>query len=504
MVSRRFNIRMGVSRTSAFLTAILILLSIAGQAYASSMDLHDLAIRFRPYIKTTRDHGHGETIRPASWQWFLGKVSLVIDYEPTRDFNCLAGTKGTDDQWPDGDIVERPKQDQPGLMDSNYLATHPSAILSPPGADVRPSGTPPQASVNQGYALHLDDKSVGEQGEPWSTVVTTGDGFYAHAEEIPDQNGGYTGLVNIEYTVIWPYNAGMCSYHHGDMTTMTVVYDRASDLITRLTYSAHGVILQVFQIAPTPQVRVVTLKGMDDNGNVQSVRAAQVLMTSLVEAGDDHFTPGDAYIYLAQDPETNRFEHPVVYAEYNSHEFWPNPTGKELTVASHDGDGFSFLASKLIEDLGTVANPNMNDAPFLFFNGAWGTDPRPVMQHKTWFWPKGRANNPYLISKFTDGDPYVSDFTTFDTHYVNGSITWPPASAYTDPSTAIVYVDPAASPSQWGLFNDPSRAFHDLDTAFSFLPNGGTLVLLGGTYPSPVVLDRPSTIRALTTAKFGR
>jgi hypothetical protein len=144
-------------------------------AAPASPSLHDLAIRFRPYIKTTRDSNHGENIRPASWQWFLSRVSLVIGYVPTKDFNCDAGKLGTDDQWPDGSIVPRPAQDLPGLMDHTYLAAHPGAILTPMGADVRPSA-PPAPSVNQGYALHLDDKSSGRQGEDWASVVNNGDG----------------------------------------------------------------------------------------------------------------------------------------------------------------------------------------------------------------------------------------------------------------------------------------------------------------------------------------
>ena len=493
-------------RLASCVATFIMMLSAAGKAGASpaNTSLHDLAIRFRPYIKTTRDSGHGENIRPASWSWFLGKVSLVVGYKPTKDFNCEAGRLGTDDQWPDGSIVARPPKDSPGLIDSAYLSTNPAAILTPPGADVRPMGTPPVASINQGYALHLDDKSKSRQGEDWSTILSTGDGIYAHAEEVPDQNGGYTGLVNIEYMVLWPYNAGICSYHHGDITTMTVVYDRASDLVTRVSYSMHGVVFEAFQVAPAPQVRVVTLDGKDDDGNVQTVSAAQVLMLSLVEAGDSHFTAGDAYVYFVQDPETGRFEHPVAYAEYNSHELWPNATGKELTVASHKGDGFSFLTSKLLEDLGTVANPNTNDAPFLFFNGAWGTDPRPVMQHRTWFWPQGRGNNPYLIAKFTDPDPYTSDFTTFDTHYVNGTMTWPPSAAYDSLSGAVEYVDPTVSVDTWARFNDPTSPFRDVNAALSFLPNGGTLVLVGGLYPEPRILDRPCVLRAPKGVTFGR
>jgi len=482
-----------MSITSVALTVLLFDAPLPARAQTSTPSPHDLAIRFRPYLKTTRDSGHGETIRPASWQWFLGNVSLVIGYKPTKDFNCAAGTMGTDDQWPDGDIVARP--DGGGLMDHSYLLTHSDQILTPRGADVR-TGSPSSPAVNQGYALHLDDKKSGEQGEPWSAVTATGDGLYMHAEEINAADGSDAGMVNIEYTVAWPYNAGICSYHHGDLTTMTVVYDRASDLITRLSYSAHGVALEEFQIAPTPQVRIVTLTGEDDQGKAQTVRAAQVLMLGVFEGGDSHYTPCDAYVYLAQDPETGRFEHPVVYAEYNSHEFWPNPSGGETTVAKHTGDGFSFLASDRIEDLGTVAKPNSTDAPFLFFNGAWGTDPRPVMQHKTWYWPGpgGRAANPYGITGFTDRDPYTS----------LGDMKWPPDPGYADLSKAVEYVSPNVAPDKFAEFNSVQFAFPDVSTALSFLPKGGTLIFANGEYPGAQTFDRPSTLRALVPVTFGR
>jgi hypothetical protein len=69
---------------------------------------------------------------------------------------------------------------------------------------------------------------------------------------------------------------------------------------------------------------------------------------------------------------------------------------------------------------------------------------------------------------------------------------------------AIEFVDPSTSAERFALFNDQNSPFQNLDATLSFAPTGGTIVFVKGTFPGPRLLDRPSTLRALTPVTLGR
>jgi hypothetical protein len=458
--------RLGLDLLVALLVSAGATRAMAG---LSGDEARALARRFRPYVKTTLDGGTGERLHPASWPWFIRHATLVKAYKPTT---CAAG-KGTNDDWPNGTPI----------LTATDLAVTPWRLIAASGSDFTApdgQGSPPP---DLGYALHLDEEGS-RGGQPWDDVVHAGEGIYAHVEDVLSADGAAdTGLVNIEYTIVWAYNEAYCSHHHGDLTSFVVVYDRRADLLTRVTYSVHGCALESFRIANPRSIRAERLTGRDDSGNVQSIAAAAVFVSegNQYQQGDDH-TPGEPYVYLAQDPVSLRYEHPVVFAEHGAHELWPNPTGKVTSAPQHDGDGFSFLPDR-VQVLGSAESPEPGQEPFLRYNGRFGTDPQSIVMHRTWYWPAGRASNAFRIpaERFTDPDPYLT----------LGSLIWPPSPEYVD-RKPMAHV--SREHGQTFALDDARQPFPDVATALAFLPAGGTLSLAAGVYPDAVVLDRPCTL----------
>ena len=414
------------------------------QAALSAQDAQVFAQRFRPYLKTTLADGELETARPCSWQWFVGSCNL----EDSSD-----------------DVVV------PQLS----MAADPSALLQPPGADV----TVAHAGANDpGYTLHLA-ADVYQDGEPWIYVIHDAHGVYAHVEEVDNT------LVNIEYTILWAFNRATANDHDGDITSITVVYDRGCDRLTRVTYSLHGVVLESFRLAQPVSIELVQLIGTDQNLNAATVSAAKLSVgpSDSYEEGEGLLSASDPYVYLARDPVSLRFEHPVIYAENGAHEPWPNSTGWEDFAPAHTGDGLSFLPDS-VHVLGTLLAPNLDDVPFLRYNGTFGTDPAAIIFHRSWFWPQGRTNNPYGIpeSRFSDSDPYVT----------HDNLLWPPSHEF-EGVQITMFVDWRVGTAFDGSAASP---FPDPMTADSFLPKGGTLSVAAGHYAGPAILSRACTVVA--------
>src|SRR5262249_10239495 len=153
-----------------------------------------------------------------------------------------------------------PPSDSPFTSCPPAPASPPDLTLPPQLSDLGPSG-----QHDLGYALYL--KSAADRnGEDWSAIIQNGDGLYAHVQEIGDANGNDTNLVNIEYSILWAYNDGVCSQHHGDITSVVLVYDRAADRVTRMTYSIHGSTLLIFRTALPDKFTADTLPGTAPSG----------------------------------------------------------------------------------------------------------------------------------------------------------------------------------------------------------------------------------------------
>jgi hypothetical protein len=460
------------------------------QADLSTNEQQYYAQRFRPYIKTDTSHDDfddcelfpnvhpadpTEPHHPCNWEWFVGNCYLVRGYHSIQcDFGPLVRSQGTGDprlenQWPDGTIVL-----PPGSLVAPYLW---ELRAQQPSSDVRYAG-----GQDFGWALESNTKD-NWKGEDWTNVIYNGHGIYAHVEEVPK-----TTLINIEYTILWAYNSAMANMHNGDLTTMTCVYDKGCDLLTRVTYLAHGAILQSYRTAQ-PQVNLWNLSGLDENESGVCVRVAQLNISyndaatvlqgpcaGSSEICSPNCTASDPYLYFAYDPDTCRYEHPVVFAEYASHEFWPNPSGSACTAPAHGGNGVSFLPSN-VQVLGTLANPVPEHEPFLFYNGLMGTDPKGIIFHGTWYWPNGLLYG-IPTNRIDDPSPYRQ----------RGNLPWPPAQEFTN-GPPTVYVDWRASGN--GTASSP---FPDVGTGCSFVPLNGIISVTNGIYTGPPVISRPCTI----------
>jgi hypothetical protein len=415
----------------------------SAKAQLTALEQQALAQRFRPYFKTSLEDNQAEPVHPCNWQWFVGHCNLRINDE----------------------IV---------VLTAQQLAANPARLIEPSGADIRTSPL-----TSPGYILTLSNDTY-LSGEPWNLVIHEGHGIYAHVEEI-DQT-----LVNIEYSVLWPYNQTTVFFgkHHGDLTTMTVIYDRGCDKLVRVTYVTHGEVIQTFRITHPSRIQFVVLKGLDMNGNQTTVEAAQLGI-----AGVDQRQEGPSWhspcnlptVYLAKDPVSSRFEHPVIYVEWGAHEFWPAPCGSAFSAPKHDGDGLSFLPD-VVQMLGTLDSPESVHVPFIYYNGKLGDDPQPLLLHRTFFWPEGRDHNRYGIpeDRFSDRSPYEQ----------HDQVAWPPTHDCAG-GNLFVYVDRKNT----GLINGSSQyPFRTVAQALAFVPLGGSIVIAPGSYPENLVISRPSKL----------
>lgn len=524
-----------------------IVLALGWQAAAQStpptlQDKVMLANRFRPFVMTSLNGNGPETFRPATWQWLVARSTLVQGYESYPCIhNVIRINFGSDDHWPQGSSVSLAGK----VVDTAALSENQGLILEVPNASVvGVNGT----LVKPAYALHLNDAPPGTEdykhGEPWADVLSSGDGFYAHVEQIKDLSGNPLPLYNIEYTIFWAYNSSYCDNHNGDITTMVVVYDKRIDQITRVAYSVHGTAIEQFNIAKANQYDSYALLWQDAMGAVQSVPSIsfEIADDRQYQQGNDH-SPGTPVVYFVPDPDTGLYEHPVAMAEVGGHEMWPNTTGSVIAASAHFAEGLSFLTPKAVVIQGAngatspsgmkmLQNDTFNDpnAPFLYFSGLMGTDPNPPMRHRTWYWPEGRvgpqAGVPVDCSKpattavtplnrfklpdnmFTDPelyDPYCplkTDTATFN---------WPPDSDYAGEAPYVVVssqVLPLPMTSQPAgrsgvksslnakvqmppaKMNIDSAPFADVLVALSVTPCGGVMKLEPGKYHVPFTLKR--------------
>lgn len=292
-----------------------------------------LAQRFRPYLKFSRavDAGSGvvdEKYRPASWRWLYSNSSLVVH----------------------GDVIQA------------NLTTNPEIVLEY-------SKMPNYA--NDSVSLIPGPGAWG--GQSWAEVQA-GEGIYARLSELGDTAGQ---MVIITYWVLFARNDG-AQNHDGDLIGVMLVYDRASDAIVRVAYSAHGTTLHTFDLTNADLPVAVILRGRTIDGGQESVEAVRVAVPESAFAADGRglIQPSFPHVYFTKDPETGNYEHLAVYMEWGAHEPYPNEGGSFFGTTRND-DGISFLPSKV-----AVLGPA--DAPFMAYGGLLGDDPKAIQRHKMW------------------------------------------------------------------------------------------------------------------------
>jgi hypothetical protein len=207
----------------------------------------------------------------------------------------------------------------------------------------------------------------------------------------------------------------------------------------------------------------------------------------------------DAHVFLVADPQSGKFEHPVVFVENGTHESWPGESGYMTTAGSHNGKGPSWLPKGLTLLARYDSDPNAN-TPFLHFNGAFGSDGASLVLHRTWCWPTDPSGHyapcshfyapllPHAVSipdevdhvpgnRFSDNKPYEKI----------GGLVWP--QVVDVPTSGDVF---AVSAAQAGNGQE-AHPFGGVDVALSAMPAGWTLHLQAGAYPAET-LTKPVTI----------
>lgn len=524
-----FGFRLAVAAALAFVCLTLTLAVTSYPTFAQApvtypaclqtapQDPACLAQRFRPYLKYSKDTDSStgnymdEPIHPATWQWYLQQSNLISTQtnttihtaaELTSNPNLLISDRIN---CPTCDLRNQTNGQPNGQNDIGL-----QALLY----------APDMAGVDF-WDWYLTSTWKNWQGPSnWADIISGnlpgGSPIYAHVEQV----AGNPDLYNVEYITLYPFNYGLadktCRWgaqkenqpyvHYGDMTFLTLTYCKSCDQIIRATFSAHGQVLQDFDLMNDKSTGN-PVPGMTFTGNVlfvgwfslpQLTQPVQNVLTAEDDAswndplpakkvstsfwyvvpGEEVTDPTGAildrtfympdvdsnnnftgnYVYFVQDPITNRFEHIAAFVEWGSHELYPNPTGDSFCCPKHGGDGTLFLPDK-VTYLGTLndmtSNPNYAaDAPFVFFNGKWGSDPQPSVMHRTWYYPDnggyvqtsawpacaytdpatpfGIPNEP-PTDRFVDVSPYQLGHATASSCAANPWVPWPPV---TPPNTA--------------------------------------------------------------------
>jgi hypothetical protein len=302
--------------------------------------------------------------------------------------------------------------------------------------------------------------------------------------------------VNIDYTIVWALNRdeGRFNVHDGDLTSMVVLYDPTIDRVVRLTYSMHGCLLAAYQFVSGQKVTMTFIDGKNINLASTSELVTKVDIGDAQE-GDDHsgslcsgwYSP-EQHVFFSSDPKSHLFEHPAVFAENGTHELWPNASGFVSLGGGHAGDSVSYLPQR-VEVLGSFAEPTKVDAPFVHYNGTFGSDPASLVLHRTWCWPDTCDQNNANIPD-TEAHTRFSDMNPYREHL--GHLVWPPT---VDESPKNVFVAAADTKEGTGSINSP---FLGLNAALSFTPAGSTLNLRSGHYvwSGPLRLCRAITLKA--------
>lgn len=489
--------------------AMSLYCALPGYAASCPEGDHDceLVQRFRPYILSS-DSGGGtgslEPYHPATWQWYVQNSSLK---EGSKTIVPTASVS-----W-----------DPPNFM--NLVSF--SADLAVQAAD-----TGAQLPLNSGDATVTKGVSSSEQavagpiaGEDWA-FVAQGDGVYGHVERLglaPPPGQTDSRVVNIDYTIVWSYNESpgsksITGNHFGDITFLVVLYDPVVDRIVRITYPQHGCALDLYQIPATPMAVVQSIDMLDVTGKTAEHNVISLSIDSAHEA-DDHrkdctggsYTAPASNIMLSADPldPTSRFEHPLVFAEYGSHESWPNRTGSLVEAGVHDGYGITWMPA-FVTKLPAFDAPTNSNKAFLHYNGKFGTDPASLVLHSTWCWPTvsldpvGTATPQHVsvpcvyTNHRSDGsiinqqDGNLSGFSDMLPYEAKGNLAWPPPreiAAFGD-----IYVTAAQGQSGSGTQASP---YGGLETGMSLAPAGWTIHIPSGKYTGPFMLSRGSTLVAI-------
>jgi hypothetical protein len=486
------QMRLPATLLSALVAALAVTASYSGTPVPCGQDDASLIQRFAPMIKSSKS----EQYIPLSWQRFA-------QYSYLKNGGQKIGLTGNFIQLVTTSIKD--KQGDTFTSDLDAWAGDSGLVFATP------------TGFDEYYA---NNNGVVHYGSTWPLAVA-GEGVYAHVEGAAAADG-HT-LKNIEYIILWPYNKGpqilsKSLNHYGDITYLIVLYDPTSDKVIRVTFPAHGCILQALQTTYGQSTTLSLLAGADQNLNSNHQEAVQqdiddanwgfkvdnlwdCIVLGSASASDKH-------LFWVPDPSTGLYEHPAVYEEQGTHESWPNQSGSLSAAGAHDGQFVSYIPTQ-ITNLGSYANPTTcdtskdpNDCSYnvLHYNGKIGSDPQTFVRHREWCWPGAAcqwcpteencntnipqnffaSENPAPIA---DISPYQAiSGTNVDGLTLAGSsnvLGWPQS---VSEAKSDVYLVPTLEVQGQSATGAQGSPFGGIKMAYSFAPAGSTMHLQSGTY----------------------
>lgn len=343
---------------------------------------HDLLQRFSPYLLFSNDNGD-EFYNPTSVYDYI-RQSRLLNSTEENDRNAV-------------------------IMQNNQLFYYPESILF-----TEPAGTASSLLVNKQVTRRfIDPTDQARKGKSWGECLNERNvGLYGHV--VPyKQSAPQTDFVNfqvdpaktyykIEYWQFFGYNGLQNSLidkfasHEGDWTTVQLLYCRETDAVVKAFFYSHGLEF-VYDMSLTQHIA-----NIEDN-SMKEYRGPNFRYNPDIEFVGINFKPtGDFWktqnnvVRFYKDPDTGLYEHPVVYIEKGSHEFYPSPYWKYYGAPNHNGNSHRYL-SRNIPNLGEVEQPLsecLEAKLILQFNGYWGAQsahnnepgPGPSL-HRQWLWP---------------------------------------------------------------------------------------------------------------------
>jgi hypothetical protein len=372
-----------------------------------------------------------------------------------------------------------------------------------------------------------------EGGPDWSSVFA-GAGVYAHVQHLEMAPTGadtneppQTYLINIDYTILWQNNLESIypnTFNHlGDLTFLAVLYDPTSDRIVRLTYPAHGCLLQIFQTVPdtlpnlnnsvppplsqpSHLLKAAHLTGQDQhNQTIQSdaieVGIPQEDEVDVTDNGCEWlaFRSSALHVFFVRDPASKTYDHPAIYAEFDNHESFPNAdTGTITGGGIHNGNGPSWIptAVTMLPEFSVLTDNDVN-GPFLHYGGKVGEDGVTPPLHGTWCWNNSLKPcayiNPHPVADPSNGVNFpwwnLTQFSDMMPYQNWKQLAWP--QKLNTARTGDAFVVPQQTQGN-GTKDSP---YGGLEVALTFVPKGWTLHLSQGSYQASI-LKRPLTLEA--------
>jgi hypothetical protein len=332
-----------------------------------------LLLRFRPYLRFSFD-GDNERYPPADPIWYIKHSQLL--------------TTGVEDNFGVFGVYSQPQ-----------LAADSSLVLAASIDTVGYSDLRRYRAKTQYHLNILNDYRHGYangDGFDWSAVLAARNiGLFGHV--IP-----YGPLIKIEYWQFFAYNSvnadcflfncGDFGDHEGDWCVVALLYDPRHDMIHKVFHYAHGKEM-AYEMALTASQADVRASEVEYQGPRYSTSGG-------IELDHGHIVieAQNNLVRFWRDPDTGKFEHPVVYLEHGSHEGFPGPYWSFSGAPKHNGLSYSFLTSTP-QNLGEVGSEGSGTSEIIkHYNGLWGAyggtldlnspPPGPTL-HSEWTWPEG-------------------------------------------------------------------------------------------------------------------